>query len=82
MPVKITTAITTTTTKIPSINSVSSSIVNSSVVQSQLNSATDLKESSVNYRKIDQVMVEDTIEYTCFKMDYKCKISIFYLFEK
>lgn len=78
LPIKLT----TTTTKIPSTIivdikpiSVSSSNKNSSVAQSQPNSDMYLKKESVNYRKIEHVMVDDEIEYTCFKMDYEGKNS-------
>lgn len=70
---------TTTTTKIPSNTVeriyVSSSTVNSSVNQSQPNPAMYLKEESVNYRKIENPIYVDEIEYTCFKMDYKGTIN-------
>lgn len=78
LPVKLT----TTTTQIPSTTivpiSVSSSTVNNSLIQSKPNSAMYTKEESVNYRRIENPMIVDAIEYSCFKMDYEGTIKFYF----
>lgn len=73
LPVKLTTTFTTTSIADLHIKPISNNTAK--VNNTMSNSYKDFDEESVSNRKIEHLMVEDEILYTCFKLDYATGIT-------